>query len=428
MNKRVVLLGAAGQMLQVTAQVLFRHLKDHTLCLADMHSEALQKLASTLDRSKVQVVSMDLNDETSLQKLVSGAALVIHGAGPFYRTAQKVRAACLTAKVDYLDIDDDVASNQEAIQLDTQAREQGVRLLVGCGASPGITNLLALHAMTSLDEVHTLEMAWCVGNEGPQQVGRAVAAHAFHVGAGDSVTIEQGQLVVRQSMSRSTMFPLGGAAGCLRMYETAHPEPVQFGFSHPGLQQVVCWGGFDPAPINGVLKGVSIALRQGQLSEEQAFKFLHEVAAGRVGTLKGWRHALPGLWQQWQQGEMGVKSMAEMAWQALSGRQGACRSGLAARAWGIKDGHFLEVQRQAVAQDIRLPATTMAQATGTAAAVFALLALGSPLQQSGTLFPQMWVNPVQFFATLQTCGLTDVVQASEVIRPAGYAPGTACPA
>lgn len=415
---RVLVIGAAGQMLQVTVRLLAKHLTGHTLCLADWNEGALHALAKELGTANIETMGLDLNDSQALHAAVQGAALVIHGAGPFYRTAQLVREACLAAKVDYLDIDDDVESNQEAIALHERAKAAGVRLLVGCGASPGMTNVLALDAMSALDVVHTLEMAWCVGDEGLQEIGRAVAAHAFHLGAGDSVTIEHGQAVVRQSMARHVLFPMGGDAGNLRLYETAHPEPVQFAHSHAHVPHVVCWGGFDPAPINGVLKGVSQALKRGQLTEDKAFVFLREVAAGRHGSLTGWRYALPGVWRQWRQKEVSGAALLSLlvaqlkkVWQ---GQPVPCRNGLAARATGLKDNRPLTVLRQAVHADASQPVATMAQATGTAAAAFAIMALENASQPGGTWFAQMWAAPAEFFAKLQQLGLTDQVLGQEI--------------
>lgn len=425
-NKTVVIIGAAGQMMSVTARALGRHRPDLRLVLADFNEAALARLGQDPALQRATKLRLDLTQAQALRSAIARADLVVHGAGPFFKTAKLVRAACLDVGVDYLDIDDDVESCQEAMALDAAARERGVRLLAGCGASPGLTNLLAADALAGLDVTHELELAWCIGDEGRQDLGRAVAEHALHIGAGDCVIIEGGRAVVRESMSESTVFPMGGVLGGHRLYLSAHPETVQLGFSHPYLRRVLCWGGFDPAPFSGVVRGVALAVRQGRLSEDVACHFLREVAADRLGSLAGWRCALQGLGGQWRRGEISGAQLWGVVRNSVLGRHGPCRSGLAARAVGLKNGRPHQALRQTVPLHAGARMPTMAEATGLAAAQFVIEALDRPSQRMGTLFPQMWVTVDGFIERLQGLGLAQTLEKSdEALSPARPGSGSA---
>ncbi|WP_063047254.1 hypothetical protein [Nocardia pseudovaccinii] len=106
--------------------------------------------------------------------MVSGAALVVLGAGPYIRISAPVIEACLAAKVPRLDFDDDNESTQHALGLHDRAQAAGIPIHVGCGASPGMSNVLVVDAASELDTVENIDMGWLVGDERPE-VGRAVS-------------------------------------------------------------------------------------------------------------------------------------------------------------------------------------------------------------------------------------------------------------
>ena len=61
------------------------------------------------------------------------SAVVLNCAGPFSRTAAQLVAACLRAKVHYLDITGELAVLEGMAGRDDQARAAGITLLPGAG-------------------------------------------------------------------------------------------------------------------------------------------------------------------------------------------------------------------------------------------------------------------------------------------------------
>ena len=55
--------------------------------------------------------------------------------------------AAIRAGCHYVDVCDDWEPTLEMLALDTEARAAGVTAVIGLGASPGITNLLAVQAI-----------------------------------------------------------------------------------------------------------------------------------------------------------------------------------------------------------------------------------------------------------------------------------------
>src|SRR5262249_14957403 len=60
--------------------------------------------------------------------------------------------AAIAAKVNYLDLGG-LYNTPKQLTLDEKARRAGVAIVLGCGATPGITNLMARQATKELDRV-----------------------------------------------------------------------------------------------------------------------------------------------------------------------------------------------------------------------------------------------------------------------------------
>lgn len=399
----IAIVGAAGQMTSITALALAETATDHRLRLLDINTTEMRRLYAHLPTSRAETLGLDLGIEADLRASLAGAALVIHGAGPFHKTAAPVRAMCLELGIDYLDIDDDVESTLEAIALDAPAKAAGVALYVGHGASPGFTNMLALDLLRRFDEPRTVEVAWTVGDEGKTELGRAVAEHTMHIGAGPCLTWRDGHAVTRESYGSSQVFPMGQNLGDYRLYESAHPEPVTLPWSFPQLREASCWGGLHPQANNGLLRGLAVAQTQGRLTMDEACGFLQAVLHDEFGTLKGWRAAFGGMLSQIRRGENDWSNLRQTLWNAARGVHGPMLSGMAARVAGRRNGLDLALVRQCVARQPAGFADSMARITGLSAAAFALMVLLGP-KQSGFKPPESWADPDQFYQLCAALG------------------------
>lgn len=416
--EHLVILGAAGQMTAVVARLVCAADPALRVTLADRNADGLAALSERIGGDRAATVTLDLFDDAALRRLIEGASFVIHGAGPFHRTAATVMRACITAGASYMDIDDDVESTLDAIDLDAAARLAGVTLYVGHGASPGFSNLLALDALRRLDEPDVVEVAWCAGDSGGSAIGRAVAEHTLHIGAGSYTGWRDGRRSRRESFATSTVFPLADPLGETRLYECAHPEPVMLGFSQPRLRDVVCWGGLHPPPLSGALRGLAVAVRDGRLELDEACAFLQSSPRepeprepGRAGATaeagrrasRAARFALGGMLGQVVRRESSLRAL----WGALRSRRTPrstqpSASGLGARARGRHAGRPAEVivrARLGVPEEGAGGASSMADITGACeAAFFALARAGGAAP--GVAFPEMWAEPAAFYAAL----------------------------
>src|SRR5690554_2571620 len=105
---------------------------------------------------------VDINQPQQLDAALDGVQLVFNAVGPFYRSALPVVEAALRNRVDYIDINDD-HDVAEALLLkgDYHARAlaAGIRIIISCGSTPGLTNVVARLLADRLDQTHAIHLS-----------------------------------------------------------------------------------------------------------------------------------------------------------------------------------------------------------------------------------------------------------------------------
>ena len=410
---RVVFIGAAGEMCRLAIERFAVADGQWELALYDIRPELLEPLVKRLPAGRATAQRLDLYDREGLRNAVDGAALVVLGAGPYIRTSAPVIEACLEAKVPYLDFDDDVESTEHALSMHEKAKAAGIPIYVGCGASPGMSNVLVVDAASELETVETIDVCWVVGDERPE-VGRAVLQHLMHIAAGPCLTWENGGPVTHESFVEIGSAPMGGGLGETLMYETAHPEPVTLPRRYPGAKRIRCIGGLDPAPFNGFARGLGLAVQDGKMAVDEAVDFILDVLKNKFGNVTGWRHTMRGMIGQIRRKESGTGTMLKFLATSALRRTYPYRGGLLARVTGTRDGRpAVAIRRTPVAGPGSYLMRDMAAITGTACAAFMALALDESGTRAGAFAPEDWADPQAFYKALQRVGTpnTEIVES-----------------
>lgn len=233
---QVVVMGAAGDMGRTAARQLARNETITELVVADRDAEGAAALAASIApgaAGSVTAKGCDVLDELEVRRLLDRADLVVNCAGPFFRLGVPSLLAAIDTTTTYLDICDDPEPTIEMLALDQRAREAGVAAVVGMGASPGISNLLALRAARRLDSVRDCYTGWSLddstdGDDAPPAHAdgspSSAVVHFMEQIHGTVAVVEDGVLVRRPPLEAVTLdFPsLGRGTG----YVVGHPEPV----------------------------------------------------------------------------------------------------------------------------------------------------------------------------------------------------------
>ena len=405
-GERVVVIGAAGEMARVAVERLVGTRPMARFELYDRDPARLESFASRLPANRVTTGSLDLFETDRLTETVATASLVVLGAGPYLRTAPPVMRACIEAGVAYIDFDDDIESTLDALALDASARAAGVPLLIGCGAAPGYSNVLAVDAVSRLDSVDAIDVCWVTGDEGRHAHGAAALEHLLHISAGDCLTWRDGRQVRVESFVATEVFPFGGNLGDHRLYETAHPEAVTLPRRYPAVRSVRVMGGLHPQPVNGSVRGIARAVHDGRMGVAEAVEWIQAVGLDERASLRGWRFALAGMIGQVRRGESSAGALARFLWMGLRGRHVEFRAAVMVRATGTRHGkpHTVTL-RTSTGGAATTFVRSMAAATGISLAAFATLSLDRVGELAGALAPEDWVVPHELYTALERMGV-----------------------
>jgi len=227
---RVLFLGA-GEMGAAAALASLNTPLLTSIIIADRDEPRARALADSLIPAAPSGVTIgaravDATDAASLKGALSEADVVMNAAGPFYRFGASILQAAIETGTHYVDICDDWEPTLAMLELDAAAREAGVVALVGMGASPGASNLLAMLAVEGLDKVEDLYTCWGVDldDEDRSHPVSAATIHWIHQLAGDIRIADGGRLTDTQPLEAVELTYPGVGTGTV--YTVGHPEPV----------------------------------------------------------------------------------------------------------------------------------------------------------------------------------------------------------
>lgn len=321
---KVIVLGAGGGMGAVAARHLALAEEIDELVVADIDEARAAQVASAMAQSsgRVRAEQCDVLDDRRIRRLLDDAALVVNCTGPFFQLGVRTLAAALDTGTTYLDICDDPEPTVEMLALDQAARDAGVAAVVGMGASPGLSNLLAARAARRLDTVHDCITGWSLdeatdGSDVTEDREALIDHDGSPAGAvihfmeqihGTVPVVVDGALVRRPPLEAVDLdYPgLGRGTG----YVVGHPEPItlhrSLGVTGRSCNLVLVADGATASFLRGLRDG----LDGGGLDLAGAGKMLLAPTTGRTAKaalggirLRG-RGSLPSLFA-WVAGSAG---------------------------------------------------------------------------------------------------------------------------
>jgi lysine 6-dehydrogenase len=154
---RVIVLGGCGEMGSEATRDLARTSEFEEIVVADLNLEKARALCEELGGGRVRAEKVDASDEQSLSEQLKGFDVVANCTT--YHFGMAATRAAIRAGVNYLDLGG-LFNTPKQLELDAEARAAGVTICLGCGATPGVTNLMARRAADQLDEVDEVHVAF----------------------------------------------------------------------------------------------------------------------------------------------------------------------------------------------------------------------------------------------------------------------------
>lgn len=368
---KVLAIGGGGAMgrAAVRAALSFDFVEDITLAGIDI--ERARRFAQSLNDQRVRAIPLDVTDAAALSAAIQAADVVLNSAGPFFRFGVPILRAALEAGKPYCDICDDWQPTLDMLALHELAQQNGVTAVIGLGASPGISNLLAAKAAAALDTVDSLVTAWKLSGAANADDGfleqssgpDAAAVHLVHCLSGKIRAVRDGKL---QDVPPLEQFAIDyPGLGSLDVWSIGHPEAVTLPRRFPELTS--CYNGMlGVAPLIESLRALGAAVDAGQLSVDAAAAQL-----------------LSGGGREARQAKLAEQERADIP-------------GLLAWASGTRNGR----PATAGAHIRRTPSGGMAEITGIPLALFLPLLRQGSVRGPGVFAPEAAVDADAFFKLL----------------------------
>ena len=268
---KVAALGGCGGMGRYAVRTAADYDFVDEIVVADVDLERAQAFAASV-APKAHAVAVDATDDASLDAAIAGCDVVLNTVGPFYRFGVPILRAAIRGGACYLDINDDWEPTLDMLELAPEARDAGVTAVVGLGASPGVSNLLALKAMDGFDHIERIVTGWSFGysdrvlSESQGDRTSAALVHWLHQCSGTIRVFRDGKPVdVKPLDELSVDYP---GLGVGRAWTVGHPEAVTLPRSQPVASSVNVMVG--SSFVIEVLRRLARQVDEGTLSVEDA--------------------------------------------------------------------------------------------------------------------------------------------------------------
>ena len=272
---RVLAIGGGGGMGRHAVSLIQSFDAVIEITVADLNESSANSFAAEMN-SKVSALGLDVNDSEAMSRAMQNADIVINTSGPFYRFGVPILQAAINEGCNYLDICDDWEPTIEMLKLDQAAKTAGVTAIVGLGASPGLSNMLALIAMQELDEVSSVFTGWDLGGAKPEEESSQEGPNAAMIHGIEQMT---GKVQIYRNGAVELASPLAPVPvhypgrPTFKGYIFGHPEAVTFPHNYPGLTKSINLAhGGDIDSI--LLKAILALVNWGIVGKERAAKLL----------------------------------------------------------------------------------------------------------------------------------------------------------
>lgn len=276
---KVAIVGGAGVIARRAAALLADQPAVDSLVIADVEPANAAEIANRLG-SKATALRTDFSDPNEAREAFEGADLALGCLAGRPVLERRIVEAAIDSRIPYVGICDDWKVTEEILEMDPDASEAHTLVVTGAGASPGLTNLMALHASRNLDEVDEVHISWVGSTSSPSGAGAVI--HTLKSFGGIARTYAGGgwRFIRAGGAREQVWFP--DPVGAVDVATCRHPEPVMLARLFPRAREISVKGSLGIAFFRDVM---SLASRLG----------VSRSTLERVGGLPGIEILIPGI-------------------------------------------------------------------------------------------------------------------------------------
>jgi saccharopine dehydrogenase-like NADP-dependent oxidoreductase len=266
---KILCLGA-GSMGALAAETLAGFDEIHQMTIADLNLDSAKRVAGAC-LGKAAACAVSVEDAEGLTTLMRGHDAVVNCVGSFFRFAVPILTCAIRAGVNYFDICDDPEPTLDMLKMGKEAEAAGIMAIVGIGATPGITNMLAAKVYGKFQRVSELHAAWNIEekeSDAPEAVVYSAAiVHWMQQCSGKILECRDGRLQEVKPLEEVKLHYPG--LGDRPVWTVGHPEPVAFSWSYPEIEKSSCYMVM-PSMTADYFKKLAGKIDAGRLTLEEA--------------------------------------------------------------------------------------------------------------------------------------------------------------
>ena len=236
---KVLALGGSGGMGRYAVQSLYKHSKIKKIYVADINADAAKDFSSNFS-DKVESIGLDVTKHESLLEVMSQVDIAVNTTGPFFKFAEPILSAAIETNCHYFDICDDWEPTEKMFLLDDKAKNAGITAILGLGASPGLTNILAYMAMLELDDISKVYTGWDISSAKPEPISsqkgvNAAMVHGIEQMIGKVKVFKDGKYQMERPLTEVKIhYP---ELGEFKANIFGHPEAISFPHHYPNINE-----------------------------------------------------------------------------------------------------------------------------------------------------------------------------------------------
>ena len=153
---RILVLGGAGAMGMVTVRDLAETPEVSEVIIGDVNIEKAEKVAEWAGKEKISIRKVDISSVESLTSIMKDVDAVANAA-PYHLNLTVTKAA-IQAQKNLTDLGGVYYMTLKQLELDAEARNADVTVVLGCGLAPGVADILAKRGADKLDRVEEVHI------------------------------------------------------------------------------------------------------------------------------------------------------------------------------------------------------------------------------------------------------------------------------
>lgn len=222
---KFVVLGGTGAMGRFVVRDLFETAKDADIVIAARDFAEVQKYVASFKSKRVMGKKIDLMNIEQTAEVLRGADVCINCTNYYYNL--HAMKACLLAKCHYVDLGGLYHMTKKQLQFNTLFRKKDLLAILGCGSTPGITNVMIGHAAQQFSKINSIHIRFG-GHDFTKQKQHFVLPYTaytlFDEFTDNPAVLERGRIKMVEPMSGQDTYTFPKPVGKKICFYTLHSE------------------------------------------------------------------------------------------------------------------------------------------------------------------------------------------------------------